>query len=174
MSSLTDVTGSAPTQHGEGSPTATGRSGAEPTRLGTRLCVPGPNLVNSGLAALRVGSSVVVFGVAGVALGPEELEVLGEVDVDLVAVVEGDLDLVVALLVTDLGVDHATFAEVLQDDGGSLVEGGAADRNLVLRRMVRSFLSEGCCYTTSLPGPAEGNLNVPERDFSRAERGAER
>src|SRR5215216_3911684 len=59
----------------------------------------------------------------------DDVEVAVELDVDLAAVRAGDLDLVVALLVADLGLGHA--ARLRGQRGGlRLVQGAAADRLL--------------------------------------------
>ena len=60
-----------------------------------------------------------------VGLVADHVELLVELDVDLGAVVEGDLDLVVALLVADLGLGDPALAGVLEGGGRGLVEGRA-------------------------------------------------
>ena len=59
----------------------------------------------------------------GFDLVADDVEVLVELDVDLRAVVEGDLDLVVALFVADFGLGDATAAGVLEGGRTGLLEG---------------------------------------------------
>src|SRR3954463_14846401 len=68
---------------------------------------PAPRTVAS--AVRRTGRSA-AGAIAGVRLRADNGEVLVQLDVDLVAVVEGHLDLVVALLVTDLAAGDPTAA----------------------------------------------------------------
>jgi hypothetical protein len=58
-----------------------------------------------------------------VALGADDVEAPVELNVNLGAVGEGDLDLVVALLVADLGAGDLAPAGVLERGGGRSVEG---------------------------------------------------
>ena len=66
-------------------------------------------------ASVDVDSSlgVVLVGLV-VGLGADDLEVLVELDVDLAAVVQGHLDLVLALLVADLGLGDLAAAGLLE------------------------------------------------------------
>src|SRR5207342_1480865 len=65
-----------------------------------------------------------------IAVGADDVEALVELDVDLAAAVERDLDLVVALLVADLGPGDPAAAGV--DEGGctGLLQDGSSDRGL--------------------------------------------
>src|SRR5687768_11116023 len=60
----------------------------------------------------------------------DDVEVLVELHVDLLATVERDLDLVVAVLVADLGLGDLAAARVRQRRGGGLGERVAGDRLL--------------------------------------------
>lgn len=53
--------------------------------------------------------------VGALVFGTDDLEVLVELHVDLAAVAEGDLDLVLAFLVVDLGLGDSAFADVYAD-----------------------------------------------------------
>ena len=77
------------------------------------------------LRLIVVGRVVLVVG-----LGADDREVAVELDVDLAAVVEGDLDLVVALLVADLGAGHLPLAGLVQRRPPRLLQGRALDRTL--------------------------------------------
>ena len=61
-----------------------------------------------------------------VVLVADDVERLVELDVDLVAVVEGDLDLVLALLVVDLATGHPAAAGVGEGGLAGPIEGVAA------------------------------------------------
>ena len=62
-----------------------------------------------------------------VGLAAHDVEVAVELDVGLATVVEGDLDLVVALLVADLGVRDRALAGVGQRRGARLLQGRTVD-----------------------------------------------
>ena len=74
------------------------------------------------MIVLRITRSVV-----GVGVPAEDFEVAVEMDVHLAAVVTGDLDLVVALLVGDLGRRHPTAARVPEGDRLGAVERAACN-----------------------------------------------
>jgi hypothetical protein len=64
-----------------------------------------PGLLTAGL--LRASLLFLVLYLA------EHIELLIEVDINLAAVVQGDLNLIITFLVTHLGVRHAALAQVL-------------------------------------------------------------
>jgi len=76
-----------------------------------------------------VSVGVVAGAVALLVIGAraDDVEALVELDVDLAAVVERDLDLVVALLVAYLGLGHPALAGLLERCGAGLVQGLARD-----------------------------------------------
>src|ERR687894_142005 len=78
-------------------------------RAPRRACMWSSSVRDRPLGSVVVGT-VLVVGAFMVGQSAEHVEVPVEVDVDLAAVVAGHLDLVVALFVTDLGVDHAALA----------------------------------------------------------------
>jgi hypothetical protein len=82
---------------------------------------------------LWVGSATAIFAIAGlvhvigafvVGRRAEDFEVAVEVDVDLAAIVFGDLDLVIDLFVTGLGAGNAA-AYAVECDAPSLLEVGS-------------------------------------------------
>ena len=78
-------------------------------------------------SGLRDGS--VVVGLPGVALLADHVEAAVELDVDLAAVGARDLDLVVALLVADLGLGDRAV-DLVQRCGARLIEGAGGNRGL--------------------------------------------
>src|SRR5215204_610033 len=103
---------------------------------GRRLPLPQRRLLTRARRARGARSPPSVLAVvrlAGLVLGADDLERLVELDVDLVAVVEGDLDLVHALLVADLGAGDLAAACVIESGLGSAVVCVAGDGTLVLR-----------------------------------------
>src|SRR4051812_5921809 len=75
---------------------------------------------------------------AAVGLAAHDMECLVELDVDLPAVVEGDLDLVVALLVADLGAGHPAPSGRRQRGVARLLQRLPADRDIGTLGRVRS------------------------------------
>src|SRR5829696_8215835 len=92
-------------------------------------------LVGSLSAVVRV---VVVgtFVIRSFVIGwrAEEVEVAVQVDVDLAAVILGDLDLVVALFVADLGARNVAAVSVIERDALRPLDAGS--RGLLLRGVV--------------------------------------
>src|SRR3954451_4660098 len=88
---------------------------------------PRPSTVTATRTATgrRRGRSVTAVG-----RGARDGEALIELHVDLVAVAEGDLDLVVALLVVDLGAGHAAAAGRGERGVAGLLQRVAADRHV--------------------------------------------
>ena len=82
-----------------------------------------------------------------VGLAAHDVEVAVELDVGLAAVVEGDLDLVVALLVADLGVGDRALAGVGQRCGPRPLQCGAIDWLLVL------LAADGAVLASAAPPP---------------------
>ena len=74
-------------------------------------------------------SALVVAPAVVLTFGADDAEVLVELDVDLAAVVECDLDLVVALLVADLGAGDASLAGVRERGSLRLLEGAAGGQD---------------------------------------------
>ena len=77
----------------------------------------------------RVSRRPLVVG--AVALGADDLEVLVELDVDLGAVVEGHLDLVLALLVVDLGLGDGAATGLRERGLLGLLELRGGDRTVL-------------------------------------------
>ena len=96
-----------------------------------------------------------------VGLVPDDVEVAVELHVDLASVLEGDLDLVVALLVADLGLGDLAAAGVLERRGACPVEGVAADRRLGV--VAAGWRRRGRCHPRRSPRPPRrrsGTWNV--------------
>src|SRR3712207_4313027 len=97
---------------------------------------------------LRRSTSTVVLRVLAVwasfVIGrcAKDVEVAVEGDIDLAAVVAGDLDFVVALLVTDLGAGHAASVGVVERDALGLLDAGSC--SLLLRRFTSGSKSHAC------------------------------
>src|SRR3954470_13681535 len=68
--------------------------------------------------------------IAGVRLRADDGEALVQLDVDLVTVAESDLDLVVALLVADLGAGDPTATGRRQSGGARVLERVAGDGDI--------------------------------------------
>src|SRR3954464_8815374 len=85
----------------------------------------------------RRQSVAALTGVLPAGLRADDGEVPVQLDVDLAAVVAGDLDLVVALLVADLGAGHATASGLGESGLARLLQGVAGDGD------VRALLGVG-------------------------------
>ena len=92
----------------------------------------GGKYADDGTHEIALGSVVVRTGVVSgaLALGTNDMEALIELHVDLGAVVEGDFDLVLALLVVDLGVGDGPPAGLLERGLLGLLELRGGDRTV--------------------------------------------
>ena len=122
--------------HGPTEPTEPSASVPVPLGAGAGAGVSAGSGMNGNgavMAALLFGVAVVVVGVVGavgVGAGPDHREVLVELHVDLAAVGHRHLDLVVALLVADLGPGHPAASGLGQRGLAGALERVAGDRDV--------------------------------------------